>query len=165
VKRWLELRTAYEVARHGKVAHAADALGVHRATVNRHIDTLEAEIGTKLFLRHSRGYTLTDAGEEFLKVAQRADELFADFVGRSNAAKGKLSGEVILTAPTVVIGVLMKPIVQFRNEHPKARISLIVDDKYAKLEYGEAHVALRGGTKPQNPEYIAQPFDGVRLGV
>ena len=44
---WTEIRTAYGVARSGTVSKAAQELGVHRATVNRHIDALEAEIGTR----------------------------------------------------------------------------------------------------------------------
>ena len=60
---WNELRTAMVVARSGTVSAASIELGVHRATVMRHVDALEAAFGSKLFLRHSRGYTLTEAGE------------------------------------------------------------------------------------------------------
>jgi DNA-binding transcriptional LysR family regulator len=57
---WDEIRTAYHVARLGTVSGAAEALGVHHATVIRHIDALEARIGVKLFQRHARGYTATE---------------------------------------------------------------------------------------------------------
>ena len=59
---WDEIRTAYQVARIGTVSGAAEALGVHHATVIRHIDALEASLGVKLFQRHARGYTPTEAG-------------------------------------------------------------------------------------------------------
>ncbi len=52
---WDELRTAYQVARLGTVSGAAEVLGVHHATVIRHIDALEGRMGVKLFQRHSRG--------------------------------------------------------------------------------------------------------------
>ena len=58
---WNEIKTAYQVARLGTVSAAAESLGVHRATVIRHIDALEAELGRKLFQRHIRGYTPTEA--------------------------------------------------------------------------------------------------------
>ena len=67
--KWAELRTAYQVAKLGTVSAAADALGFHRATVNRHIDVLEAEIGARIFIRHARGYALTELGEDVLRVA------------------------------------------------------------------------------------------------
>ena len=38
---WNEIRTAYQVARLGTVTAAAKILGIHRATVIRHINTLE----------------------------------------------------------------------------------------------------------------------------
>ena len=41
----IEIRTAYFIAKLGTVSAAADALGVHRATVMRRIDLLEAELG------------------------------------------------------------------------------------------------------------------------
>jgi DNA-binding transcriptional LysR family regulator len=66
--KWAELRTAYQVAKLGTVSAAAEALGFHRATVNRHIDVLEADIGVRIFIRHARGYALTEIGEDVLRV-------------------------------------------------------------------------------------------------
>jgi DNA-binding transcriptional LysR family regulator len=66
---WDEIRTAYQVARLGTVSGAAEVLGVHHATVIRHIDALEAALGAKLFQRHARGYTATEAGQDLLSVA------------------------------------------------------------------------------------------------
>ena len=42
---WDEIRTAYQVARMGTVSGAAEVLGVHHATVIRHIDALEGAAG------------------------------------------------------------------------------------------------------------------------
>jgi DNA-binding transcriptional LysR family regulator len=46
---WNEIKTAYQVAKLGTVTAAAESLGVHRATVIRHIDSLEAELGKSCF--------------------------------------------------------------------------------------------------------------------
>ncbi len=62
---WDEIRTAFQVARVGTVSGAAEVLGVHHATVIRHIDALEARLSAKLFQRHPRGYTPTEAGAIF----------------------------------------------------------------------------------------------------
>ncbi len=67
ISTWDEIRTAFHVARVGTVSGAADALGVHHATVIRHIDALEGQLGVKLFQRHARGYTSTEAGNDLLK--------------------------------------------------------------------------------------------------
>ena len=47
---WDEIRTAYQVARMGTVSGAAEVLGVHHATVIRHIDALEGRL--KGFVGH-----------------------------------------------------------------------------------------------------------------
>jgi DNA-binding transcriptional LysR family regulator len=85
--KWTELRTAYWVAKLGTVSAAAQALGSHRATVNRHIDVLEAEIDAKIFIRHARGYTLTEIGRDVLRVAQKTEELIDDLAGRVQGGK------------------------------------------------------------------------------
>jgi len=79
---WDEIRTAFHVARLGTVSGAADALGVHHATVIRHIDALETELGVKLFQRHARGYASTEAGQDLLQVATATDDQFTQLVGR-----------------------------------------------------------------------------------
>ena len=61
---WDEIKTAYQVARMGTVSGAAEVLGVHHATVIRHIDALEGQLGVKLFQRHARGYTATEVGDD-----------------------------------------------------------------------------------------------------
>ena len=48
---WDEIRTAFQVARLGTVSGAAEVLGVHHATVIRHIDAIEGRLGVKLFQR------------------------------------------------------------------------------------------------------------------
>ncbi|MEM9137560.1 MAG: LysR family transcriptional regulator, partial [Cyanobacteria bacterium P01_F01_bin.42] len=73
---WNEIRTAYQVARLGTVSAAAEILGVHRSTVIRHIDTLEAIFDAKIFLRHAKGYTPTDLGFDLMRVARATEDQF-----------------------------------------------------------------------------------------
>ena len=162
---WLEFRTALHVARLGTVTAAAEGLGIHRATVNRHIDALEAHLGTKLFQRHGRGYVLTDAGQEFLHVGQMADDLMSDFAGRTRSRSGHVTGQVILTASPALASLFMPAVTAFRAEHPDAQVMIRADDALARLEYGEAHIALRMGRKPTQPDYVAQRFRGLRFGL
>lgn len=95
---WDEIRTAFHVARAGTVSGAADMLGVHHATVIRHIDSLETALGTKLFQRHARGYTATEAGMDLFRVAQTTEDQFAQMVGRLKGHGGKVEGELVVTA-------------------------------------------------------------------
>lgn len=165
MQHWTELRTALMLARHGTVSAAAEALGVHRATVNRHIDTLEAEFRVKLFQRHARGYTLTESGQEMLDVVGRADEMFADLAGRSRGRSATLSGDLVVTALSGIAPLIVPALREFHFAHPKIKLEFAASADLARLEHGEAHVAIRAGAKPDTPDYVVLPFRVVRFGL
>ena len=162
---WTELRTALMVARLGTISAAADALGVHRATVNRHVETLEGAFGGPLFQRHARGYALTDAGRDMLEVAGRADEMFADLAGRARGKAGQLSGALIVTALSGVAPLVMPAIHGFHLAHPQIALEFVAGAQLARLEHGEAHVAIRAGAKPDVPDYVVTLFRRLRFGL
>ena len=66
-----DLLTFSTVARLGGITRAADELNTVQSNVTQRVKALEAEIGTALFERHSRGMTLTGAGRRLLPYAQR----------------------------------------------------------------------------------------------
>lgn len=162
---WLELRTAYRLAKLGTVSAAAADLGVHRATVNRHVDVLETAFGTKFFQRHGRGYTLTDAGRDLLDVANRAEDMFADLAGRSRGKAGQLSGALVITSLSGLAPLIIPAIQTFITAHPEIHISFVADENLARLEYGEAHIAIRAGARPQDADYVVLPFQNLHFGL
>lgn len=159
--KWTELRTAYYVARLGTVSAAADALHLHRATVNRHIDALEDEMGGKIFLRHARGYTLTEVGQDVLRVAQKAEEMIVDLAGRVQGGTDQIEGKIKLTMLAPFAGLLLGAIDRFRTENPQCTVQIDVGEDLARLEYGEAHIALRAGAKPEHPDYVVTHFGDI----
>ncbi len=162
---WTEIKTAYEVVRLGTVSAAADALKVHRATVIRHIDLLEAELGTKLFQRHARGYTPTEAGHDLLRVAKTTDEQFNQLAMRTKGSSTELSGELVITSLESMAPTLMPAINAFRIEYPNVIIRYITSGRVIKLEYGEAHIAVRAGPKPTELDNVVQPFKTSEVGL
>lgn len=165
MEKWSELRTALFVARLGTVSASAQALGFHRATVNRHIDVLEAEIGARIFIRHARGYTLTEIGHEVLRVAQKAEEMIDDLAGRVRGGQSEVTGEIKLTLLAPFALLLMDAINRFRAENPHCRVELDASEDLARLEYGEAHIAVRAGPKPENPDYVVGSFGTVSFNL
>lgn len=155
---WDEVRTAYHVARKGTVSGAAEVLGVHHATVIRHIDALEGRLGTKLFQRHARGYTPTEAGEDLLRVAHATDDQFAQLASRIKGIGLDVSGELIVTALPMMSPRIMPVLVAFQHRYPDVRVQFLTDERILRLEHGEAHVAIRAGQKPQEPDNIVQEF-------
>jgi DNA-binding transcriptional LysR family regulator len=142
--KWAELRTAYQVAKLGTVSAAAEVLGCHRATVNRHIDVLEAEIG-----------------EDALRVAQKTESLIDDLAGRVQGGKTQIDGEIKLTILAPFASPLMGQIADCRAQNLHGVVTIDASEDLAGLEYGEAHVALRAGPKPDHPDYVVSSFGWV----
>ena len=162
---WDEIRTAYQVARVGTVSGAADVLGVHHATVIRHIDALEKRLGTKLFQRHSRGYTATEAGHDLLSVAQATDDQFIQLAGRIKGRGESVSGELIVTSIAGISELLTPVMLSFQEKWPDVRVRLLTDMRIFRLDYGEAHVAIRAGDAQEEQDNVVQPLVRIRTGL
>ncbi|MFV0514078.1 MAG: LysR family transcriptional regulator [Jhaorihella sp.] len=160
---WDEVRTAFQVARMGTVSGAAEILGVHHATVIRHIDALERRLGVKLFQRHARGYTATEAGAELLRVAQATEDQFNQLAGRLKGQGDDVSGELVVTSLGSLAPLLAPVLAEFQRLHPGLIVRFLTGERLFRLEYGEAHVAIRAGSVPDQPDNVVQPF--LRLGV
>ncbi|MBL4766898.1 MAG: LysR family transcriptional regulator [Rhodobacteraceae bacterium] len=162
---WDEVRTAYQVARIGTVSGAADVLGVHHATVIRHIDAIETRLGLKLFQRHARGYTATEAGADLLRVAQATDDQFNQLVGRLKGHGDDVSGDLVVTSLAQMSPFMVPVLRDFQNMHPGLVVRYLTGDRVFRLEYGEAHVAIRAGAAPDQPDNVVQKFIEQRVGL
>lgn len=158
MENWDEIRTVYHVAQQGTVSGAAEMLGVHHATVIRHVDALEKRLGVRLFQRHARGYTATEAGQDLLKVAKTTDEQFTQLAGRIRGRGDAVTGDLIVTTLAGLADLLIPSLVRFQAAHPGLMVRLLTDERLFRLEYGEAHVAIRAGAPPDQPDNVVQPF-------
>ena len=165
MENWDEIRTAFQVARLGTVSGAAEVLGVHHATVIRHIDALEKRLGSKLFQRHARGYTPTEAGRDLLSVAQTTEEQFAHLSSRIKGQGETVSGELVVTSIAGVSDLLTPVMVSFQEKWPEVRVRFLTDMRVFRLDYGEAHVAIRAGAGPEEPDNVVQPLTRVKSGL
>lgn len=165
MENWDEIRTAFQVARLGTVSGAAEVLGVHHATVIRHIDALERRLGSRLFQRHARGYTPTEAGRDLLAVAQTTEEQFAHLASRIKGQGETVSGELVVTSIAGVADLLTPVMVSFQAAWPEVRVRFLTDMRVFRLGYGEAHVAIRAGSGPEEPDNVVQPLARIKTGL
>ncbi len=162
---WDEIRTAFQVARRGTVSGAAEVLGVHHATVIRHIDALEGQLGVKLFQRHARGYTATEAGEDLMRVAQATDDQFGQLEGRIKGRGADVSGELVVTSLSGFSALLTPVLADFQAAHPDLMVRFLTGNRVFRLEYGEAHVAIRAGKTPEQPDNVEQDLVHLKVGL
>ncbi|MBR0695992.1 LysR family transcriptional regulator [Bradyrhizobium lablabi] len=119
-----DLLTFSTVARLGGITRAADELNTVQSNVTQRIKALEAEIGTALFERHSRGMTLTGAGRRLLPYAQRMAALSREAVlaARDDGEpKGPLSIGSMETTAAVRLPMLLA---EFHRRFPAVRLTL-----------------------------------------
>jgi len=162
---WDEVRTAYQVARSGTVSGAADVLGVHHATVIRHIDALEARMGVKLFQRHARGYTPTESGEDLARVAQATEDQLQQLAGRIKGRGADVSGDLLVTSIVEISDFVVPVLTRFQDQNPDVIVRYLTDQRVFRLEYGEAHVAIRAGSAPEEPDNVVQPLMKLNIGL
>ena len=162
---WDEIRTAFQVARMGTVSGAAEVLGVHHATVIRHIDALEGRLGVKLFQRHARGYNATEAGDDLLRVAQATDDQFSQLVGRIKGRGSDVSGNLVVTSLVGLAPQIAPILAKFQQQNKEVSVHYLTGDRLFRLEYGEAHVAIRAGIAPEQPDNVVQHLMELQIGA
>ena len=119
-----DLLTFSAVARTGGITRAAEELNTVQSNVTQRVKALEAEIGTALFERHSRGMTLTGAGRRLLPYAQRMAALSREAVlaARDDGEpKGPLAIGSMETTAAVRLPALLA---DFHRRFPAVRLSL-----------------------------------------
>ena len=165
MENWDEIRTAAHVARLGTISAAAESLGVHRATVTRHIDALEALLGAKLFRRHARGFSPTELGVALLRIADATDAQFGELMRLAHGATDGIAGVFTVTCVDVLVPMILPVIAAFQGEHPGMKVHLVSSDRVLRLEYGEADLALRIGPKPDHPDNVVLPVQRLPVGL
>ncbi len=149
-----QLEAFLQVAHHRSFSRAAEALFLTQPSVTARIQSLEREIGERLFERTGRSVSLTDAGIAFMPHAQRA--LTAVQEGR-DAIEAVSHGDVgslrIGASSSIGTYVLPQVLKRFRGERPRVHVHLssgTSEDMIERLISGEVHVAICRLT--QHPE-------------
>lgn len=121
-----QLRYLVGVSEAGSLLKASHILHVAQPALSLHMAALEAELGVTLFVRSSRGMSLTDSGKTLLEYARI---VLADVERARSAVQNvtqDLSGEVLIGLPTTVALVATLPILEAaRRKHPKIFLRLV----------------------------------------
>src|SRR5436190_9041288 len=119
-----DLLTFSAVARTGGITRAAEELNTVQSNVTQRVKALEAEIGTALFERHSRGMTLTGAGRRLLPYAQRMTALSREAVLAARD-DGEPKGPLVIGSMETTAAVRLPTLLaDFHRRFPAVRLSL-----------------------------------------
>ncbi len=139
-----DLKVFAAVARHGSMNRAAEALHTVQSNVTARIRQLEQRLQVRLFERHNRGVSLTEAGRRLLPYASRMDQLLRD-AHLAVSDDGTPRGPLVVGSLETTAALRLAPLLSgFAAAHPAVDL------------------VLRTGT---TAELIGQVRDGVLEGA
>lgn len=150
------LRAFEAVARHLNFRAAAEELSLTQSAVSRQIQALEDEVGTALFLRHTRAVELTSAGNQLLRAAGSALERIDAAVRQIRQSAGRKSVAITTWASFASMWLIPR-LEAFQREHPDIDIRIDASDVSVDLSTADVDLALRYAV-PQ-----AMPSGAIRL--
>ncbi|MFM9974086.1 MAG: LysR family transcriptional regulator [Beijerinckiaceae bacterium] len=146
---WDEFRLVKAIADSGSLAGAGDVLGLNHSTVFRRLNTLENELGSRLFERARTGYLPTPAGEEMVALATRMFDDITEFERRVAGRDVKPSGELRITTNDSLVAHLTTPLFgAFCRAYPEIKLDIVVDNRALNLSKRDADVAIRATAEP-----------------
>ncbi|OAI44558.1 hypothetical protein AYO38_00230 [bacterium SCGC AG-212-C10] len=150
-----QLEAFLQVAHHRSFSRAAEALFLTQPSVTARIQSLEREIGERLFERTGRSVTLTDAGHAFMPHATRALTAVQEGTDAIEAVRHGDVGSVRIGASSSIGTYILPTILQeFHKERPRVHIHLASsgssEEMMERLLAGEIHIAICRLT--QHPE-------------
>ena len=161
---WEWYRSFVSVIESGSLSGAGRALGLTQPTVGRHIDSLEAALGLKLFMRSFDGFAPTDAALELKPYAINLASTAAALRRVASSHGDGVRGTVRLTASEIVGVEVLPPILAaLHRRHPHLVIELVLSNKVDDLLNREADIAVRM-VRPAQDALIAQRVGSIELG-
>lgn len=97
--RVMSMRVLVRAASEGSLSAAGRSLGMSAAMAAKHINTLEARLGIRLFHRTTRHLSLTDKGLDHLKACQRILSDIDEAEAAAMSQKVEVSGRLRMSAP------------------------------------------------------------------
>lgn len=139
-----QLASFVAVVNAGSFVGAADAIGLSKAAVSRHVADLEAQLGVRLLHRTTRRLSLTDDGQRF---HARATELLAEageLEAETSSSSGEAAGLLRINAPLSFGNLHLAPLwSRFIAENPRVALDITLNDRVVDLVEEGYDVAVR----------------------
>jgi DNA-binding transcriptional LysR family regulator len=147
-----------QVAQHRSFRRAAAELGVSPSAISQTIRSLEARVGTHLFIRTTRSVGLSQAGERFLS---RAKPAFEELVAASATARElgqRPAGLLRLTVPPAIVPILLEPLIaSFCLAYPEIQVEIASRENLVDIAAEGFDAGMRLG------QFIEADMVAVRL--
>ena len=120
-----QLRAFAAVAETGSFTAAAGQLSLTQSALSVLVRELEADVGVRLFDRHTRGVALSEAGREFQPRVRRLLSDLNDAVGSLAELGARKKGVVRLAAPQLIASAMLPGVIAaYRKKFPGIEVFL-----------------------------------------
>ncbi|VWB32329.1 LysR family transcriptional regulator [Burkholderia pseudomultivorans] len=128
------LHVFMSVATAGNFTRAAAALGLTPAAVSLAIGQLESELNVKLFNRSTRGVSLTEAGQRYLRQTESAYRQIVQARDELKDLRGEPGGLLRVTALPLARTLVIAPILaSFHQRYPKVRLEIRYENELVDI--------------------------------
>ena len=136
-----------ECAKTLNMTAASQELHIAQSAISTAISHLERSLGAALFIRHhSKGLTLTSAGESLLRDTQRLFSLLSESIESIQTEQREVRGAITIACFTTLAPFLLPPLISvLRAGHPDLELEIIEgdhEDNLAALRSGRAELAI-----------------------
>jgi DNA-binding transcriptional LysR family regulator len=97
--RVMSMRVVIRAASEGSLSAAGRSLGMSAAMATKHVNTLEARLGIRLFHRTTRELSLTDKGRDYVKACQGILADLDEAEAAAMSTKAEVSGRLRMSVP------------------------------------------------------------------
>ncbi len=162
---WALCRSFLAILREGSLSGAARRLNLAHPTIRRHLDELEATLGSPLFARSQTGLVPTALGLDLRDPAEAMESAAAALVRLASAETGAIAGTVRITASEMIGVEVLPPILsQLRAAHPALDFELVLTSAIQDIARRDADIAIRM-VRPIQPGLVVRKLGIVPLGL
>ncbi|WP_068115080.1 LysR family transcriptional regulator [Tropicimonas marinistellae] len=159
---WNDIHYFLETARAGRISRAAKRMGVSHTTVARHLSRLDMRLKNRLFDADADGYTLTEAGNALLPLAEEMEATALAVLDRLQRP-GALQGRVRIGAPDGLgNAMLSRALPALARLEPSLEIELVPVPSSHKLWNRDVDIAV-SLDRPQTGRLVMQKLVDYEL--
>ncbi len=163
--RLTSLEVFARVAAVGSLSGAARAMGLSQTMVTKHIASLEARLGAKLFHRTTRRLSITEAGRSYLESSERILSDMEAAEAAIAADRVEPRGLLRVNVPVVFGTRQIAPLLaDFAERYPNVTIELGLNDRLVDLAEEGWDLAIRIG-KLRDSSMVARRLAPSRMVV
>ncbi|GAB2610479.1 LysR family transcriptional regulator [Novilysobacter erysipheiresistens] len=146
-----EMASFVAVVDAGSFVGAAEALGLSKAAVSRHVGELEKRLGVRLLQRTTRRLSLTAEGQQFQLRCRDLLAAINEAESELSSRSGETHGQLRINAP-LTFGVLhLAPLWgRFAQAHPRVALDITLSDRMVDLVDEGYDLAVRISTLPSS---------------